>query len=168
MFAPLSTAIAQKVAPIVPTVPSARPSLPERSPAEQLELNVKNLFELIAKPDPRLATFVHISNKTSVIVSKTKIDGNGDVAIYQGKKLTKALLTKLFTPEKGVKFIWGRQEIKIDGTFGRVRQEISIIEGERPPQRNIIYLDAFRERPGWWTFSQIVVIWHDRWWRGDK
>jgi hypothetical protein len=165
-----SAAQAKTVVPVVTVVPimPATTRQPERSPAEQLELGIHNLFELIAKPDPRYATFVSISSKTRVIAIETKIDGKGNTMVIDSKPLVAELLTKLFTPQDGVQFSWSKPQTMIDGAFGRVLIELTITEEKRRPEKHRIYFDAVREKKsGSWTFTQIVITWRHPWWKGE-
>jgi hypothetical protein len=140
-----NAAQAETIVPIVPIVPSTTPP-PELSLGEQLERTIRNMIELIARPDPRYATFVSISSKTRVIAIETKIDGKGNTMMIDSKPLVAELLTKLFTPQDGVQFSWGKPQTMIDGAFGRVLIELTITEEKRRPEKHRIYFDAVREK----------------------
>lgn len=161
-----SPADAAQTALMAPAAPVATLP-PERSPAEQLEQAVGDIFKLIAKPDPRYAAFASLSSDVRLSMVETKIDGNSDTMMFTGKPAVKQLLTKLFAPAVGAEFLWSEPQTMVDGAYGRVMAELTIVEGERRSQKQRIYADAVREKPGWWTVTQILITWRDDWWKGD-
>jgi hypothetical protein len=170
--ASISPLVAQPVKPIAPVLPDVpSPTVPERSPEEMLAISVRNLFELIVKPDPRYAALVRINSRTRLLVVKTDVGGSATVSgEFQGKEQIELALTKAFaaTPDEAV-FEFGEPKITIDGAYGRAVMRVAIRPALGSPESFKIYVDALQdEQRQWGTFTQIVILSHHRWWRGER
>jgi hypothetical protein len=145
---------------IVPGIPSAMTG-PELTNEEKLRKSVTTLFELIAKPDSRYATFASVANNARLYYIETQVDGNGDVMLFEGADM-RSLLQSVFGPATDVTIDFGVPVTEINGAFGRVKMEARIAPVGREPEVSTIYLDAALEKPGWWTIFQITVSEHDK------
>jgi len=137
----------------------------EREPAEALGQAVRNLFELLARPDPKYEPFVHFSDKTRLVFVLTQPGGLADTRVNDGRSAQRSLAA-IFGPESGASYSFGLPEVEIDGAFGRVRVAIIIDENSRSPECGFAYVDAVLARPGdwarysrqgFWQFTQITL-----------
>jgi len=151
-----------------PTLPAAAPPGSDRSPEEQFGLDVRNLFELVARPDPRYDAFVSFDDRSRVIILRTRGGGLARVVEAAGDQGSRAL-TETFGPQSGVSFAFGVPELQMDGAFGRAKMAITITETGKRPQCASAYIDGILLSPGkWakyarqgiWRFSQIVITSH--------
>ncbi|HET6526287.1 hypothetical protein [Sphingopyxis sp.] len=136
-------------------VPSAK--LPERSPEERLEQGVRNLFELLAEPDPRYQTFVHFTDKTRLWFVMTS-GGLADAELTDGQ-VARDILAAMFGPESGITPSFGAPDVTIDGAFGRATLPITVHEGTKPPECGTAYVDAVLEPPGPWAKTLEQGLW---------
>ncbi len=110
LAAPGTPAAGQDAAPVVRTPPvEAR-----RSVSVQLAQQVGNLLDLIARPDPRYATFASLAPGVRLWVI-----GQGRDRMVEGAAVQEALNTILRQPDDDHTLTVGTPDVRIDGRFGR-------------------------------------------------
>ncbi|WP_447762602.1 hypothetical protein [Sphingopyxis panaciterrae] len=140
------------------------PEAIDRNPEEQLVLAARNLFDLIATPDPRYESFVHFTDKTRVWLVLSR-GGLADAEMVEGQA-ARDFLTAMFGSEAGISPSFTPPQVKIDGTFGRAIVAIKVQEKTKAPECGTAYIDAVFVAPsdwakvpsqGIWRFTQITL-----------
>lgn len=148
LVAPWPSAAGQETAPIVRVPPvEAR-----RSVSVQLAQQVRNLLELIARPDPRYATFTSLAPGARLWVI-----GQGKDHMVEGAAVQDGLKAIFGQPDDDHTLTIGTPDVRIDGRFGRFAVVIAGRERGRPVGGCLVlYGDAILSGQAW-SFVHLTI-----------
>jgi hypothetical protein len=139
-------------APLVTVVPQPAPV---RTPEENLERQVRNMFESASNSDPKYSPFYWIKPTTRVIFVSAKNHISARAYSVEGEEARKALMD-LYGPESGVKVVFGEPEIDIEGAFAKATMRFVEQKGGKKSGCTALSIHALREHSVW-HFTEIVM-----------
>lgn len=149
MAASWPAAAQQQAAPLMKVPPAG----PHRTAEAQLALQASNLLDLIARPDPRYATFTLLASNV-----RLWIVGEGKSRMVEGPAVREALTALFRQPDDDHWLVHDAAKVQRDGSFGR----FTIVANGRERGRSfggciVLYGDAILQGTEWSVVNLTVT-----------